>query len=151
MSRQRNRGMSLIDMVLAIVILGLGLAGVMVSFNTAARSASDPVVYKQLLSVAELFVEEIALRPYTTQANSAAAGCARNTFNDIGDYTGYATSGTICAIDGSAIASLDGYSVSVTVGAGTLAGVAAARRIVVTVTRGSDTISLSTWRTDYAS
>jgi hypothetical protein len=42
-------------------------------------------------------------------------------------------------------------SVSVRVQAATLSGIAAARRIAVTVTRGNTSLTLVGWRTDYAS
>ena len=138
-------------MIVAIVILGVGLAGVMLAFSTAARGSADPVVHQQMLAIAEEMMEEIQLKPYASASNSAPAGCARDTYNDVSDYQGYATSGQICTVDGVAIAELASYSVSVGVAAGSLAGVAAARRITVTVSRGSDSFALTGWRTDYAS
>ncbi|MBT9595333.1 MAG: type II secretion system protein [Vitreoscilla sp.] len=148
---RREAGFTLVEMIVAIVILGVGLAGVMLAFSTAARASADPVVHQQMLAIAEEMMEEIQLKPYASASNSAPAGCARDTYNDVGDYQGYATSGQICTVDGVAIAELASYSVSVGVATGSLAGVAAARRITVTVSRGSDSLALTGWRTDYAS
>jgi len=147
----QQRGFTLIEMVLAIVVLGVGLAGVLIAFSTVTRGSADPVVAQQMLAIAEEMMEEIQLKPYLAAPNAAPAACARNTWNDVLDYNGYATSGQICTIDGTAIPSLAGYSVQVTVVAATLAGVGAARRIDVTVTRGTSSFTLTGWRTDFAS
>ena len=149
--RDRQRGLTLIEMVLAIVILSVGLAGVLLAFSTVTRASADPVVAQQMLAIAEELLEEVELKPYAVAANAAPAACARNTFNDVLDYDGYAATGGICTIDGTPIPSLATYAVRVRVQAGTLAGVGAARRIDVTVTHGADSLTLTGWRTDFAS
>jgi MSHA pilin protein MshD len=138
-------------MVVAIVVLGVGLAGVMLAFSFAVRASADPVIHQQMVAVAEEMIEEIQLKPYAASANTAPAGCARDSYNDVADYNGYASSGQVCTVDGTAVPALSGYSVSVSVAAGTLAGVGAARRIAVTVSKGSQSLTLVGWRTDYAS
>ena len=146
----RQRGLTLIEMVLAIVVLGVGLAGVMLAFSTVVRGSADPIVRKQMLAVAEELMEEIQLKPYAVAANAAPAACARDTYNDLRDYNGYSSS-NLCSIDGTPISALAGYAVSVSVTPAALAGVAAALRISVTVTRGQETLQLVSWRTDFAS
>lgn len=147
----RQRGMTLIEMVVAIVVIGVGLAGVLLAFSTTVRGSAEPIVQRQMAVIAEEMIEEIMLKPYAAQAHVAPAPCARDTYNDMVDYNGYATSGQICTIDGAPLPLLSGYSVAVSVTGGTLGGVGAARRIVVTVTHGTQSLRLSAWRTDFAS
>ena len=137
-------------MVLAIVILGVGLTGVLLAFSTVTRGSADPAITQQMLAVAEEMLEEIQLKPYAVSANTAPAACARDTFNDMLDYNGYAATG-ICTIDGTLIPSLAGYSIQVQVRVAPLVGVNAAQRIDVTVTRGSNSLTLTGWRSDFAS
>ncbi len=147
---RRMRGFTLAEALLAIVVLGVGMAGVMLAFGAVARHSADPVLRKQMMGIAQELLEEIALKPYAAAANSAPAGCARDTYNDIADYHGY-SSGGVCTIDGVVIPALASFSVSASVVAGTLAGVSAARQITVSVSHGSDSLTVKTWRSDYAS
>ena len=149
---RRRRGFTLPEALLAIVVLAVGLTGVMLAFSTTMRRGADPMLRLQLLAIAEGLMEEIQLKPYAALANSAPAGCARDTFNDVADYNGYASTG-ICTVDGVAIPALSAYSVRVNVQAGTLGSVAAARRITVTATatQGGESLQVVGWRTDYAS
>lgn len=146
----RRRGFTLPEALLAIVVLAIGLAGVLAAFRTSTRASADPVLHKQMIAAAQELLEEIQLKPYATAANGAASGCARDTFNDVRDYNGYASTG-LCTVDGVAIPALSGLSVSVSVAAGTLGGVGAALKITVTLQGAGQTLRLVGWRTDYAS
>lgn len=147
--RRRHRGFTLPEALLAIVVLGVGLAGVMLAFATTMRRGADPMLQLQMLAIAEGLMEEIQLKPFAAAANSAPAGCARDTFNDVADYNGYASTG-ICSVDGVAIPALSAYRVSVSVQSATLAGVAGALRITITTTQGGEQLQLVGWRTNYA-
>jgi MSHA pilin protein MshD len=147
----KTRGFTLIEMVVAIVVIGVGLAGVMAAFTATTRNSVDPAIRKQLLVVADQFMEEIQLKPFSNDdPNTAPGGCARDTYNDVADYNGYATTGKVCDIEGNEIPELAGYSVSVSVQSGTLVGVPGSLRIQVTASRGAESLQLVGWRTDYA-
>lgn len=148
--RQPRHGFTLPEALLAIVVIGVGLTGVLAAFGSVTRNSADPVVHKQMIAVAQELLEEIQLKPYAVAAHTAPAGCARDTFNDVRDYNGYASTG-VCTIDGVAIPALAGLTVSVDVAGGTLGGVAAALKITVTVQHSGQTLRLVGWRTDYAS
>lgn len=165
MSGKRSRGFTLVEMIIAMVIIGVGLAGVLTAFDTTVRSSADPMIHKQMLAVAEEMMEEILLKPYVDPEGDAApvnavaacgaAGAVRNAFDDLADYHGYQTTG-ICDIDGAAVVGLADYNVAVTVVenaavATDLTGlpVGAVRTVTVTVTRGGETIVLTGWRTNY--
>jgi MSHA pilin protein MshD len=108
------------------------------------------MVRKQMVAIAEEMMDEVGLKPSAAAANTAPAGCARNTYNDVADYNAYKTTTGICDIDGTAIPSLSTYNVAVAVTAGALPNGVAALRIAVTVTHGTDTLTLVGYRTGWA-
>ncbi len=145
--------MTLIELVMAIVIISVGVAGVMAAFATVVRGSADPLIRKQMLTIADEMMEEIALKPFPVSANAAPAVCARNTYNDVLDYNNYTRNG-ICDIDGTPIPSLASYSVHVdVVNDATLTAITAANayKITVTVSRGgAPSVKLVGWRTWYS-
>ncbi|MED5620371.1 prepilin-type N-terminal cleavage/methylation domain-containing protein [Ideonella sp. BN130291] len=148
--RGSEAGFTLVEMLIAIVVIAVGITGVLIAFSTTVRGSADPIVRQQMLAIAEEMLEEVSLKPYAAAANTAPSGCARDTYNDVLDYNGYSTSNTICAVDGTSVAALSSYSVSVAVTTTPLSGVVEARRITVTVSRGGDSLVLVGWRTNYA-
>ncbi len=65
MSSSRERGMSLVEVVVFIVVLGIGLAGMAVLYNQLTRASVDPMVRKQAVAIANSLMEEIQLQPFT--------------------------------------------------------------------------------------
>lgn len=149
MSSSSQRGFTLVEMLIAIVVIGVGLAGVLLAFNTTQRGSADPLLQRQMLAIAEGLLEEALSRPFTPQAGAAGAGCARDGFNDVDDYHGYSSTG-VCDVGGNAVAGLESYAVSITVQAQVLAGVAV-KRVRVTVQNGGESLSLAGWRSGYGS
>lgn len=161
MSTKRQAGLTLIELVLAIVILSVGLAGVLSTFAIVNRGSADPLIRKQMLAIAEEMMEEVTLQPYApvapAQSNSAGACTARTVFNDVLDYDNLQTVGGVCDIDGTPLPLLSAYNVGVDInpaatlstlsGTGNLANV---YQITVVVTHGTETLELIGWRTNYA-
>ena len=57
--------MSLIEVVVFILVLGIAIAGAVVLFGKLTESSVDPVVRKQTLAIAASLLEEIELQPFT--------------------------------------------------------------------------------------
>ena len=89
----RSRGVTLVELIVFMVIVGLALAGLFAAFNTMTKGSIDPQVRKQMLAIAESLLDEVALMPLTycdpDDANAVTAtgptvdgpggpGCATN-------------------------------------------------------------------------
>jgi len=62
---RRQRGMTLIELIVFIVIVSVALVGVLTVLNVTAKSSGDPMIRKQMLAVAEAVLEEVMLQPFT--------------------------------------------------------------------------------------
>jgi len=65
MSTRKRRGVTLVELIVFIVIVGVAMAGLFAAFNTMTASSSDPQVRKQVLAIAESLMEEVTLMPFT--------------------------------------------------------------------------------------
>lgn len=139
----RQTGISLIELILFIVIVSIGLAGILSVMNLTTKASADPLIRKQALAIAESMLEEIALQPFTYCAPDDAnaltaenvAGCAgvpgianedalpavsrvSNTAQrdaaNVADYNNFSMT-PIRNISGEEIAGLESYSVSVAI------------------------------------
>jgi len=164
-NQQRQAGFTLVELIVAIVIIGVGVAGVLAAFYMTVQASADPLIHKQKLSIAEGMLEEILLKPFAVSGTppvNALVACGgpvavRRAFNDVLDYTGYATTG-ICDIEGAAVLGLEDYNVAVVVdpaasltdGATAVAG-GNTLRVSVTVTHGTESLRITGWRTNFGS
>ena len=60
-----QRGMTLIELIMFIVIVSVGVAGILAVLNTAVRGSADPMIRKQMLAIAESLLEEVELQPFS--------------------------------------------------------------------------------------
>jgi MSHA pilin protein MshD len=172
----RQRGVSLIELVVFIAIVGVGLAGIVAAMNSTVGRSADPLPIKQAVAIAEALLDEVQLAPFTwcdpddanvlTATSSAigATGCASlpeaigpeagdaRPYDNVNDYNGFAMTG-ITDLTGAAITGLGAYNASVSVAAAALGSVPAGAALLITVTvtgPGGTNISLSGYRTRYA-
>jgi MSHA pilin protein MshD len=158
--RARNRGFTLVELVILIAIIAAALAGVLLVFQNVVRGSADPQIRKQALAIAEAMLDEALLASYNPQGG----GGTRANFDDIGDYAGFSTVPAglgMTDIQGNPIPGLAAYNVTVAVeGPGltplTSAGLPAvgeSRRVTVTVTvtgHPEMTVMLDGYRLNYA-
>ena len=64
-TRPEQRGISLIELIMFIMIVSVALAGILLVMNVTTKSSADPLVHKQALAIAEAMLEEIELMPST--------------------------------------------------------------------------------------
>lgn len=179
-TKREQTGVTLIELVIFIVIVSLAVAGILAVMNMTIRHSSDPLVRKQAIAVAESLMEEVALHSFTfcdpSDANFFTAadntGCAvaandqstlvwqagesrynnANPYDNVADYNGFTMTG-ITGIDGTAIAELANYNAAVAitnVGATFGLGATEVLQIVVTVTSGAESVSVTSFRFRYA-
>lgn len=156
----RSAGVTLVELVVALVIMGVALAGVVAVYTSTTRASVDPVIVQQMQAIADNMMEEVLLKPYAPgPAPGAAANGARVNFDDVRDYDTYGRNiQGIRDVEGNAIPGLGRYTVLVTVTSTALTNVpdTDALKIVVTVSvDGSATddslpqpIVLTGWRTN---
>ena len=176
----RQRGLSLIELLVFIVVVGVAVTGVVSVFSLNARASVDPAIRKQAMTIAESLLDEVMSKPYTycdpddpaadTATNvgdctipegmggpEVAQGetrySATNPFDNVNDYNGFTMAG-INDITGAPVAGLGLYTATVQVQpAGAFNGIPAGETLLVTVTvnaPGNQTLSLSGYRTRYA-
>jgi MSHA pilin protein MshD len=150
-SRHRNRGVTLIELVIAITIVAISVTAVVGALTAISTRSADAMVRQQAIAVAQAYLEEILERPIA-DPDGVEPESGRGTYDDIGDYNGLTDTGAHDQF-GNAIAQLANYNVAVAVAqSSALTGVPAAstRRVDVTVTHTSGVaIKLSGYRTVY--
>jgi MSHA pilin protein MshD len=133
--RRRDRGFTLAEVILLIVVLAVAFTGIVLVYQSVVRGSADPQVRKQSIAIAESLMDEILAQPFNNPAggfSGAATQANRPQFDNVNDYNGFATAG-VFAIDGSAIAGLGLYNVSVIVTPTALGAAPAADSLRVTV------------------
>jgi MSHA pilin protein MshD len=63
--RRKSVGVSLVELIVFIVIVGVAVAGVVGALNMSTRASVDPMTQQQALAIAEAILEEVQLQPFT--------------------------------------------------------------------------------------
>ena len=116
----KQRGASLIELIMFIVIVSTALAGILVVMNQTNKGSSDPLIRKQAMAAAYSLLEEVELQDFiaasgvtgtaVTQANRASV------YHIVSDYNGFATTGIFSVTDAAAATPvLTKYNASVAV------------------------------------
>ena len=111
MNNNKNLGVTLIELVMAIVVISIGLTALLATIiHTTSRSA-DPMVQQQAIAIAQSYMEEILAEPfcdwndlgttdcYTSCTSNACSSCtggtipggageSRSTYDDVCDFNG---------------------------------------------------------------
>lgn len=153
---RRQSGFSLIELIIFIVVVSVGIAGILMVMDVSVKSSADPMVRKQTVAVAESLLEEVLLKEYANPAGGYTgsvspppAGSSRTSFDDVDDYAGYTTTGGMVDMSGIAIAGLGQYNVTSVAVAGITLNSVAAKQVTVTVTGPAGALSLTGYRTNY--
>lgn len=158
---RRAQGLTLIELLLFVVVVGIALAAMLRVFTTTTLASADPMIRRQQLAIAESLLREVQLMPFTwcdpTAPNVETATAATTSecggtveaagpeagesrygptyFNNVNDYNGFSMAG-IRDLANTAVSGLSGYAASITVAPAALDSLTAggeALQITVTV------------------
>lgn len=155
--RSSARGVSLLELVIAIVIISIAMTGVMTVFVVSTRGSAEPMVQEQAQLIAEAYLDEILLKKFydpDTDSVCPAKEASRANYDNVCDYNALTEQPTNQF--GGAVG-LPDYNVSVAVqnagiSLGGIDNTGAIRvlRVDVTVTGpGGASVTLSGFRTNY--
>lgn len=153
----RQRGVSLIELIMFIVIISSALIGILSVMNITTAHSADPLVHKQAIAVAESLLEEIELQDFTAAAAHVAVNAGNRSsslatgYHIISDYNGFHMAG-ITRPDGTAITGLSSYIADVSVQNRALGTIPAAGAVLITVTvtdPSGNPIQIDGYRTAY--
>lgn len=152
---RREDGMSLIELVVAIVVVSICLTGAFALVDATTRRSADPMLERQAIAIGEAYLEEILQQAYLDpEAGTVCPSpeASRALYDNVCDYAALVDAGardqTGRAIDG-----LSGYQIEVAIDRaatlGALGGDGVVLRIDVTVTDPTGRpVRLSAYRTN---
>jgi len=145
-----ERGMTLVELIVAMVIVSVALGGVLAVMNFTTSHSADAVLQLQSVAIAEAYMEEITLKNYSDPDSDGETN--RALFDDVDDYNGLSDAGAHDQ-NGHLINGLASYSVNVSVipqNYGPTGMTVAGLKIVVTVTDpGGEQLTLTGYRAGY--
>lgn len=137
---KKQFGFTLIELVVAIVVLSIGATAFLTLINQATRKSIDPVIIQQANAIAQSYLEEIILNPFcdpdlsndcpafcSASAGNACTVCTaaeanRSLYDDVCDYSNLNDFAGAVDRNLNPISGLGDYNITVTVEDGSVSG-----------------------------
>lgn len=149
MKSHAQRGVTLIELVVAIVVIGIAVSCVLGLLTSQARQSGNGMIYSQATHIAQSYLDEVLQKSFADPDGINEVG--RANFDDVDDYKPLTNVGARDQKN-NVIAGLGAYTVTVSVGPGALNGLPASqvKRVDVTVQHLSGvSVTLSGYRTNW--
>jgi MSHA pilin protein MshD len=171
--KRRQRGLTMVELIIFIIIVGVAVVGVLQVITLNTRNSADPARRKQALAIAEGLMEEVRLAPFTAcdgadpalETPGAACTVAEGVgpepgnsrpYDNVNDYVAAFGAPKTYATDVVGNSFPSGYAATVTIVEDSAFGPAGARvpqnlalRITVSVAYGSENVVLESYRARY--
>ena len=154
-TKAHRRGFTLIEMIIFIVIVSSALAGILSVMHSTVKASADPIVRKQAIALADSILEEILQKDYCDRSGSPT-GTTRDDMRAVTDFNGTSNalfSGGTSPIPAALLAPTGKYTIGIAVASdSTTLGSAPnipAKKITVTISWGTENISMTGYRTRY--
>ena len=149
---RREKGFTLIELIVSIVVVSVAVAGVMGLLSDLSSRSGDLVIQEEATAVASAYLNEVLSRPFA-DPDGTPSEPSRSTYDDVSDYNGLVDVGARDQFNQPM--GLSQFTVAVQVStpsAGALGAVAQSNmlRVDVTVTHPTGArVVLSGYRTKY--
>lgn len=110
---RRASGFTLIEVVVAIVIIGTTLVVAIGAFTRSNASSINALIQQQATSIADAYLNEVLALPYA-DPDGVGGELTRSTFDDVLDYNGFAEVGAKTRA-GAPVAGLAQFSIAIAV------------------------------------
>ncbi len=114
---RQQAGLTLVELVLSIVVIGVAVSGSMLAIHLVTARSADPMLQHQASAIAEAYLEEVLARPFADPDDDSvcsAPEAGRSLYDDVCDYDGLDDAGARTQ-DGVAVAGLEPYRVRIAV------------------------------------
>ena len=132
-ARSSQAGFSLIEIVVAIVVVSISLAGTMLVVDTTTRTSAHPMLERQAIAIGEAYLEEILQKSYLDPDDGTVCPspeASRDLFDNLCDYDGFSQMGARDQFGG-AITGLENYRIQIEVdGSATLGSFSGANQVL---------------------
>lgn len=83
--RGRQRGLTLIETIVSLLVISVGVIGVLSTMNASIRFSAEPMIQKQMTAIAESLLAEVLHQPFTFCDPDDAKAMSAMSTSDCGD------------------------------------------------------------------